>query len=40
MVEIKIKKATIENLEDIQKLNLMLFENEYEKWDKSRRFII
>jgi ribosomal protein S18 acetylase RimI-like enzyme len=34
MTEIKIQKATIENLEDIQKLNLMLFEKEYREYDK------
>lgn len=32
-MDIKIKKAEIENLKDIQKLNLMLFEKEKEEFD-------
>lgn len=35
MVEVKIQKATIENLKDIQELNLLLFEKEYEEYDKT-----
>lgn len=34
MVEVKIKKAKIENLKDIQKLNLLLFKKEYKTYDK------
>lgn len=34
MIEIKIQKATIENLRDIQNLNLKLFEKEYKEYDK------
>ncbi|MBI4116686.1 GNAT family N-acetyltransferase [Candidatus Pacearchaeota archaeon] len=30
-----IRKATIEDLEDIQKLNLQLFEKEYNEYDKT-----
>jgi len=33
-MEVKIKFATPENLKDIQKLNLLLFEKEYEEYDK------
>lgn len=33
--ESKIKSATIEDLKDIQKLNLMLFEKEYKEYDKT-----
>ena len=34
-MEPKIKLATIEDLKDIQKLNLMLFEKEYNEYDKT-----
>ncbi|MCK4745306.1 GNAT family N-acetyltransferase [Candidatus Parcubacteria bacterium] len=34
-MKIKIKFATIENLKDIQKLNLMLFKKEYYEYDKT-----
>ena len=33
--ESKIKSATIEDLKDIQRLNLMLFEKEYKEYDKT-----
>lgn len=36
-MEIIIKKATIENLKDIQELNNKLFELEYENFDESLR---
>ncbi len=32
---IEIRKATIEDLEDIQKLNLQLFKKEYKEYDKT-----
>lgn len=34
-MESKIKLATIKNLKDIQKLNLMLFKKEYAEYDKT-----
>ncbi|MEA2064723.1 MAG: GNAT family N-acetyltransferase [Patescibacteria group bacterium] len=34
-MEFKIKFATIENLKDIQKLNLMLFKKEFDEYDKT-----
>jgi ribosomal protein S18 acetylase RimI-like enzyme len=34
-MNIQIKKATIDDLQDIQKLNIILFKKEYEKYDKS-----
>ncbi len=33
-MNIQIKKATINDLQDIQKLNLLLFKKEYEEYDK------
>ncbi|GAI80436.1 unnamed protein product, partial [marine sediment metagenome] len=35
MEDVKIQKAIIGNLKDIQELNLVLFKGEYEKYDKS-----
>jgi ribosomal protein S18 acetylase RimI-like enzyme len=33
-MDIKIRKADIDDLKDIQKLNLMLFKKEYDEYDK------
>lgn len=35
MADVKIQKATMENLKDIQNLNLELFKKEYEEYDKT-----
>jgi len=35
MTEVKIQKATMENLKDIQELNLLLFKKEYKEYDKT-----
>jgi len=34
-MDIKIRKATLKDLEEMQKLNLMLFEKEYNEYDKT-----